>query len=55
MFCIQPKLWFNVVIFNCHPELVSGSVQSTDAVENQTFFTKSKILEKVVNQVQHDG
>jgi hypothetical protein len=25
-----------------------------DPVENQTFFTKSKILEKAVNQVQDD-
>ena len=26
-----------------------------DSVGNQTFFTKSKILEKAVNQVQNDG
>ena len=42
---------------DCDPVLTrrsrsAASVDSADPVENQTFFTKSKILEKVVNQVQ---
>ena len=44
-----------------HSELDSESINVShsalfgiDPVENQTFFTKSKILEKAVNQVQGD-
>ena len=45
---------------DCDPVLTrrsrsAASVDCADPVENQTFFTKSKILEKVVNQVQGDG
>ena len=44
----------------CDPVLTrrsrsAASVDCADPVENQTFFTKSKILEKVVKQVQGDG
>ena len=44
-----------------HSELDSESIKAScsesyriDPVENQTFFIKSKILEKAVNQVQGD-
>ena len=45
---------------DCDPVLTrrsrsAESVDCADSVENQTFYTKSKILEKVVNQVQGDG
>ena len=45
---------------DCDPVLTrrsrsAASVDCADPVENQTFFTKSKILEKVVKQVQGDG
>ena len=33
----------------------AASVDCADPVENRTFFTKSKILEKEVKQVQGDG
>ena len=45
---------------DCDPVLTrrsrsAASVDCADSVENQTFFTKSKILEKVVKRVQGDG
>ena len=45
---------------DCDPVLTrrsrsAASVDCADPVENQTFFTKSKILEKAVKQVQGDG
>ena len=50
----------NLAIPFRHPILTrrsrtAASVDCADPVENQTFFTKSKILEKVVKQVQGDG
>ena len=45
---------------NCVPVLTrcsrsAGSPSSYDSAGNRTFFTKSKILEKEVKQVQGDG
>ena len=45
---------------DCDPVLTrrSRSAESQgqgDSVENQTFYTKSKILEKVVKQIQGDN